>query len=341
MGETLRRVFLRPTRTGASSWPASPATSTGSSRWPTPPWPAGARWPPSGARWPKNVALARRLGLLEHPRRRARRHRGRRPLPARRGLRHLHRLPGRADVGPVAAWPPGRTSGFKSARTTWWSSAPTRSRATSGRWAGSSTSLHRRGAEVIHSGAEAVHVSGHARQGELATLMSVTEPECFVPVHGEYRHMVHHARLAASMGVARRPGAAVRGRRRGPPRRRGLSPRRHGARPATSTWTARSATSATGCCGTARCWPRRAWSWSVVTVDLQHGRAELPAEIDHPGLGATPPRPRSCWTRRARWSAPRVTQALRDGAARLRGAQPPRPQGAGQVRGGAHPAPAR
>ncbi len=61
--------------------------------------------------------------------------------------------------------------------------------------------LHRRGAEVVHSGAEAVHVSGHARQGELRTLIDVTRPECFVPVHGEYRHMVHHARLALSMGL--------------------------------------------------------------------------------------------------------------------------------------------
>jgi ribonuclease J len=61
--------------------------------------------------------------------------------------------------------------------------------------------LHRRGAEVVHSGGEAVHVSGHARQGELRTLLSVTRPECFVPVHGEFRHMVHHARLALSMGL--------------------------------------------------------------------------------------------------------------------------------------------
>jgi ribonuclease J len=61
--------------------------------------------------------------------------------------------------------------------------------------------LHRRGAEVVHTGAEAVHVSGHARQGELRTLMAVTTPECFVPVHGEFRHMVHHARLALSMGL--------------------------------------------------------------------------------------------------------------------------------------------
>lgn len=62
-------------------------------------------------------------------------------------------------------------------------------------------SLHRRGVEVIHSGAEAVHVSGHARQGELALLMSVTRPEFFIPVHGEYRHMANHVRLASSMGI--------------------------------------------------------------------------------------------------------------------------------------------
>ncbi len=61
--------------------------------------------------------------------------------------------------------------------------------------------LHRRGVEVIHSGVQAVHVSGHARQGELAMLMSVTRPEFFVPVHGEYRHMANHVRLAASMGI--------------------------------------------------------------------------------------------------------------------------------------------
>jgi ribonuclease J len=62
--------------------------------------------------------------------------------------------------------------------------------------------LHRRGAEVVHSGAEMVHVSGHARQGELKTLLSVAKPGSFVPVHGEYRHLVHHARLARQMGVA-------------------------------------------------------------------------------------------------------------------------------------------
>mgnify|MGYP006279410715 CR=1 FL=1 len=62
--------------------------------------------------------------------------------------------------------------------------------------------LHRRGAEVIHSAHEAVHVSGHARRGELSTLLSLTRPDCFVPIHGEYRHLLHHAQLAESMGVA-------------------------------------------------------------------------------------------------------------------------------------------
>ncbi|MDP9388703.1 MAG: ribonuclease J [Actinomycetota bacterium] len=63
--------------------------------------------------------------------------------------------------------------------------------------------LHRRGAEVVHSGIAPVHVSGHAMQGELQTLLSVARPEHFIPVHGEFRHLTHHSRLAVRMGVAR------------------------------------------------------------------------------------------------------------------------------------------
>ncbi len=62
--------------------------------------------------------------------------------------------------------------------------------------------LHRLGVEVVHSGVEAVHVSGHARRGELATLHSVVRPEQVIPVHGEYRHLVNHARLAETMGIS-------------------------------------------------------------------------------------------------------------------------------------------
>jgi len=61
--------------------------------------------------------------------------------------------------------------------------------------------LARRGAEVIHSGIAHVHESGHAKQGELATLHAVARPTSFIPVHGEYRHMLRHARLAIEMGI--------------------------------------------------------------------------------------------------------------------------------------------
>jgi ribonuclease J len=61
--------------------------------------------------------------------------------------------------------------------------------------------LLRRGAEVIHSGIESVHVSGHARQEELEVLLSVARPDAFVPVHGEFRHMVRHAHLGRRLGV--------------------------------------------------------------------------------------------------------------------------------------------
>ena len=61
--------------------------------------------------------------------------------------------------------------------------------------------LHRLGAEVVHSGIADVHVTGHAQQGELKTLLSVANPEFFIPVHGEFRHLTHHARLAGEMGL--------------------------------------------------------------------------------------------------------------------------------------------
>jgi ribonuclease J len=61
--------------------------------------------------------------------------------------------------------------------------------------------LARRGADVIHAGTAHVHESGHARQGELATLLSIARPQSFIPVHGEYRHLLRHSRLAIEMGV--------------------------------------------------------------------------------------------------------------------------------------------
>jgi ribonuclease J len=62
-------------------------------------------------------------------------------------------------------------------------------------------SLFRLGVDVVHSGIEDVHATGHAKQEELKTVLSITRPEWFTPVHGEYHHLVSHARLARDMGV--------------------------------------------------------------------------------------------------------------------------------------------
>jgi ribonuclease J len=61
--------------------------------------------------------------------------------------------------------------------------------------------LHRAGAEVVHDRTSPVHVSGHASQEELKFVLNLVSPDWFVPVHGEYRHLVHHARLAEEVGV--------------------------------------------------------------------------------------------------------------------------------------------
>ena len=61
--------------------------------------------------------------------------------------------------------------------------------------------LYRRGAEVIHEKVSEVHVSGHASQEELKLLHNLVRPRFFVPVHGEYRHLVTHAQLAQKVGT--------------------------------------------------------------------------------------------------------------------------------------------
>jgi ribonuclease J len=61
--------------------------------------------------------------------------------------------------------------------------------------------LVRIGAEVVHSGIEDVHATGHAKQEELKTFHSIARPDWFIPVHGEYRHLVAHARIAHQMGM--------------------------------------------------------------------------------------------------------------------------------------------
>lgn len=62
-------------------------------------------------------------------------------------------------------------------------------------------SLFRQGAEVFYQGIAQVHVSGHAAQEELKLMLSLVRPKYFVPIHGEYRQLVLHAKLAYSLGV--------------------------------------------------------------------------------------------------------------------------------------------
>lgn len=62
--------------------------------------------------------------------------------------------------------------------------------------------LFRLGADVHYSDLGDVHVSGHGSQEDYKLLFSLTRPRFFVPIHGEYRHLVLHARLALEMGMA-------------------------------------------------------------------------------------------------------------------------------------------
>src|SRR5678816_2554136 len=56
--------------------------------------------------------------------------------------------------------------------------------------------LARRGADVIHEGIKHVHVSGHGSEEELKLVLSLVRPRYFVPIHGEYRQLARHARVA-------------------------------------------------------------------------------------------------------------------------------------------------
>ena len=64
--------------------------------------------------------------------------------------------------------------------------------------------LYMLGAEVVYEKANGVHVSGHASQEELKIMHNLIRPKFFMPVHGEYRHLVKHARLAESLGMDRK-----------------------------------------------------------------------------------------------------------------------------------------
>src|SRR5690606_28577097 len=61
--------------------------------------------------------------------------------------------------------------------------------------------LFKQGAEVIYQQVSGMHVSGHASQEELKMMINLTRPKYFVPIHGEYRMLYTHAKLAQKVGV--------------------------------------------------------------------------------------------------------------------------------------------
>jgi ribonuclease J len=65
--------------------------------------------------------------------------------------------------------------------------------------------LARRGADVIHEGIKHVHVSGHGSDEELKLMLSLVRPRYFVPIHGEYRQLSQHARVARRVFAGRDP----------------------------------------------------------------------------------------------------------------------------------------
>ncbi|MGA9161930.1 MAG: ribonuclease J [Actinomycetota bacterium] len=62
--------------------------------------------------------------------------------------------------------------------------------------------LYRTGADVFHLPAYPVHASGHAGAEELRLMLSLVRPRWFIPIHGERRHLAHHAKIATEVGIA-------------------------------------------------------------------------------------------------------------------------------------------
>jgi len=63
--------------------------------------------------------------------------------------------------------------------------------------------LFRQGADVIYEAFSGIHVSGHPSQEELKMMLNLVKPKYFVPIHGEYRHLIKHANLAMETGIPR------------------------------------------------------------------------------------------------------------------------------------------
>jgi ribonuclease J len=64
-------------------------------------------------------------------------------------------------------------------------------------------SLYRKGAQVIYEKVSDIHSSGHAYQEELKLMLNIVKPRFFIPIHGEYRHLIKHIQLAMGTGLSR------------------------------------------------------------------------------------------------------------------------------------------
>ncbi|MBW1865061.1 MAG: ribonuclease J [Deltaproteobacteria bacterium] len=64
--------------------------------------------------------------------------------------------------------------------------------------------LYRRGADVVYEKISAIHVSGHAFQEELKLMINLVKPKYFIPIHGEFRHLTLHSRLAQQVGIPKK-----------------------------------------------------------------------------------------------------------------------------------------
>ena len=128
--------------------------------------------------------------------------------------------------------------------------------------------LFKVGANVYYHAIKRAHVSGHGSQEELKLMLNLTKPKHFIPIHGEFRMLVQHGRLAAECGVSRRTSSSSRTASPSSSPRTAVSGGALPSRRATCSWTAcRWARWATSSCATAGRSPTTAcsWSWSPWT----------------------------------------------------------------------------
>ena len=247
---------------GASSWPPSPRTSTASSRCWTSPRRARARSALLGRSMVANVAVAAELGYLHVPEGVLLPLEELAELPARPAGHPVHGQPGRAELRAVAHGG-GRAQVLRGGRGRPRDLLLARdSRQRAGDRPRSSMRSCGAGAEVLWEDVAFVHVSGHASQDDLKHMLALTRPRYFMPVHGEYRHLLQHARLAD--GGGRAGGPDLPGGGRGRPRADQVGRARAGPLSGGARVRGRQGHRRRGRGGAARpadSWPRRAWWW--------------------------------------------------------------------------------